>query len=86
MRLLQSKKIAGTLGILSLCFCLDCSRPSFHKPVTVTFLTVGLCAAPLAQVRWPNDHTSALGNVAIVIFQTVPFALATTSSQIASWR
>ncbi|MFJ1972293.1 sensor histidine kinase [Streptomyces sp. NPDC087903] len=39
-------------------------------------LTAGLCAAPLAQLRWPNHDTSALGNVAIVIFQTVPFALA----------
>ena len=39
-------------------------------------LTIGLCAAPLAQLRWPNDNSSALGNVAIMIFQTVPFALA----------
>ncbi|MET9444236.1 sensor histidine kinase [Streptomyces sp. NPDC006610] len=36
----------------------------------------GLCAAPLAQLRWPEDATGALGNVAIAIFQTVPFALA----------
>ncbi|MET7456158.1 sensor histidine kinase [Streptomyces sp. NPDC005574] len=39
-------------------------------------LTTGLCAAPLAQLRWPNHETSVLGNVAIMIFQTVPFALA----------
>ncbi|MER6495239.1 sensor histidine kinase [Streptomyces griseorubiginosus] len=39
-------------------------------------LTMGLCAAPLAQLRWPEEHSSTLGNVAIVIFQTVPFALA----------
>ncbi|MEU0598420.1 sensor histidine kinase [Streptomyces sp. NPDC006393] len=39
-------------------------------------LTMGLCAAPVAQLRWPAEHASALGNVAIVIFQTVPFALA----------
>jgi signal transduction histidine kinase len=39
-------------------------------------LGAGLCAAPVAQLRWPNEHTSALGNLAIVVFQTVPFALA----------
>ncbi|MFJ2513939.1 sensor histidine kinase [Streptomyces griseoviridis] len=41
-----------------------------------TALALGLCAAPLAQLRWPNDQTSFLGNIAIMVFQTVPFALA----------
>ncbi|MGW0528141.1 DUF7134 domain-containing protein, partial [Streptomyces calvus] len=31
-----------------------------------------LCAAPLAQLRWPNEETSAAGNIAVMIFQTVP--------------
>jgi signal transduction histidine kinase len=35
----------------------------------------GLCAGTLAQMRWPQD-TSILGNIAIAMFQTVPFALA----------
>ncbi|MFJ8941217.1 sensor histidine kinase [Streptomyces sp. NPDC102365] len=39
-------------------------------------LTAGLLAAPLAQLRWPEEHQSAVEQVAIVIFQTVPFALA----------
>ncbi|WAU78954.1 sensor histidine kinase [Streptomyces sp. Qhu-G9] len=39
-------------------------------------LTAGLCAAPLAQLRWPEDQVGAGGQIAIVIFQTVPFALA----------
>ncbi|MFD9000970.1 histidine kinase [Streptomyces sp. NPDC059582] len=39
-------------------------------------LAMGLVAASLAQLRWPNGETSAAGNVAIVVFQTVPFALA----------
>ncbi len=39
-------------------------------------LAMGLCAAPLATLRWPNQDTSALGNVALMIFQAVPFALA----------
>ncbi|TXS50378.1 sensor histidine kinase [Streptomyces sp. uw30] len=39
-------------------------------------LGAGLCAAPLAQLRWPEEDSSALGNIALVIFLTVPFALA----------
>ncbi|MFF3850137.1 sensor histidine kinase [Streptomyces sp. NPDC002328] len=39
-------------------------------------LGMGLSAATLAQVRWPNEQTSAAGNFAIVVLQTVPFALA----------
>ncbi|MDQ1037893.1 signal transduction histidine kinase [Streptomyces sp. V3I8] len=39
-------------------------------------LTAGLCAAPLAQLRWPEEQQSVGGQIAIVVFQTVPFALA----------
>ena len=39
-------------------------------------LVMGLSAATLAQVRWPQEHTSVPGQVAVVVFQTVPFALA----------
>lgn len=39
-------------------------------------LAVGLCAAPTAQLRWPNEHSSGLGNLATMVFMTVPFALA----------
>ncbi|MGV9342796.1 sensor histidine kinase [Streptomyces sp. NPDC003688] len=39
-------------------------------------LAGSLVAASLAQVRWPNEHTSGLGQVALAVFQTVPFALA----------
>ncbi|MBN0048088.1 sensor histidine kinase [Streptomyces actuosus] len=39
-------------------------------------LATGLGAATLAQLRWPNEHTGVLGDLAIVVFQTVPFALA----------
>ncbi|GAA3039723.1 sensor histidine kinase [Streptomyces glomeratus] len=41
-----------------------------------TGLIGGLCAGPLALIRWPDPHASALGNVAVAVFQTVPFALA----------
>ncbi|MFB9463095.1 sensor histidine kinase [Streptomyces cinereospinus] len=36
----------------------------------------GLCAAPVAQLRWPEYQTSVAGNIALAVFQTVPFALA----------
>jgi signal transduction histidine kinase len=39
-------------------------------------LASGLCAAPLAQLRWPNEESSALANFAQMIFLTIPFALA----------
>ncbi|MBD0838933.1 MULTISPECIES: sensor histidine kinase [unclassified Streptomyces] len=39
-------------------------------------LGVGLCAAPLAQLRWPENQSSPLGTLAIMVFTTVPFALA----------
>ncbi|MFJ4686145.1 sensor histidine kinase [Streptomyces sp. NPDC088789] len=39
-------------------------------------LVGGLVAAPLAQARWPMEETSAAGNVAVAVLQTVPFALA----------
>ncbi|MYR45397.1 sensor histidine kinase [Streptomyces sp. SID5910] len=39
-------------------------------------LTMGLCAAPLAQLRWPTENTGIAGNIAITVFQAVPFALA----------
>ncbi|MEV7505683.1 sensor histidine kinase [Streptomyces sp. NPDC093018] len=39
-------------------------------------LVASFCAATMAQLRWPAQHSSFLGQVAIVVFQTVPFALA----------
>ncbi|KUN95500.1 sensor histidine kinase [Streptomyces caeruleatus] len=39
-------------------------------------LGVGLCAAPVAQLRWPEQDSSVLGTVALMIFTSVPFALA----------
>ncbi|MGA5520971.1 sensor histidine kinase [Streptomyces pseudogriseolus] len=39
-------------------------------------LAAGLCAAPLAQLRWPSPHSSTFENVALSIILAVPFALA----------
>ncbi|MFI8947410.1 sensor histidine kinase [Streptomyces sp. NPDC053750] len=41
-----------------------------------TALVMGLCAAPVAQLRWPMEEAGAGGNIAITVFQAVPFALA----------
>ncbi|MEW5354651.1 MULTISPECIES: sensor histidine kinase [unclassified Streptomyces] len=39
-------------------------------------LAGGMCAATLAQIRWPEERASAWGQIALAVFQTVPFALA----------
>ncbi|AXI87077.1 sensor histidine kinase [Actinospica acidiphila] len=39
-------------------------------------LTAGLCAAPLAQLRWPSQEAGTAGNVALSVILAVPFALA----------
>ncbi|MFF9046627.1 sensor histidine kinase [Streptomyces parvulus] len=41
-----------------------------------TALAVGLCAAPFAQLRWADDELGIGSNIAITVFQAVPFALA----------
>lgn len=39
-------------------------------------LVGGLAAAPLAQMRWPEDEVSSLGRILFTCFLIVPFALA----------
>ncbi|MDN3268340.1 sensor histidine kinase [Streptomyces sp. MA15] len=39
-------------------------------------LTAGLCAAPLAQMRWPSPYASTAENVVLSVILAVPFALA----------
>nr|WP_203635025.1 sensor histidine kinase [Streptomyces sp. SID10815] len=39
-------------------------------------LAGGMCAAALAQIRWPEEQASTFGEIALAVFQTVPFALA----------
>ncbi|MFJ5520801.1 sensor histidine kinase [Streptomyces griseoluteus] len=39
-------------------------------------LATSLVAASLSQLRWPNEQVSGLGQIALAVFQTVPFALA----------
>jgi signal transduction histidine kinase len=39
-------------------------------------LGAGLCAAPVAHLRWPNEQNSVAAGIAAAVFMTVPFALA----------
>ncbi|MEU6182091.1 sensor histidine kinase [Streptomyces coeruleorubidus] len=39
-------------------------------------LAAGLCAAPVAHLRWPSDQTSVAAGIAATVFMIVPFALA----------
>ena len=39
-------------------------------------LAAGLCAAPVAHLRWPDDQMSVAAGIAATVFMTVPFALA----------
>ncbi|OAH11416.1 sensor histidine kinase [Streptomyces jeddahensis] len=39
-------------------------------------LVGGLFAAPLSQLRWPEESVSGAGHVLVTVFQTVPFVLA----------
>jgi signal transduction histidine kinase len=41
-----------------------------------TALTTGLCAAPLAQLRWADSELGMGPTIAVTVFQAVPFALA----------
>lgn len=39
-------------------------------------LVVGLCASPVATLRWPSEGEGHWGNLVAMVFLTVPFALA----------
>ncbi|MET8578167.1 sensor histidine kinase [Streptomyces sp. NPDC005012] len=39
-------------------------------------LAVALLAAPMVQLRWPEERSTLLGNLVIMVFQTVPLAFA----------
>ncbi|KUN77383.1 histidine kinase [Streptomyces bungoensis] len=81
--------LALAAGLAQLVFDLETTAADFAMLViTYTVATMGarwasrlalavsLVAAVLAQVRWPAQHTGFLGQAAITVFQTVPFALA----------
>ncbi|MCF4139664.1 sensor histidine kinase [Streptomyces sp. Tue 6430] len=81
--------LGGTLGLAQLVLDVATTAADFALLVIVytvaatgarwasrLALGMGLIAATLAQLRWPNQQTSMAGNIAVVVLQTVPFALA----------
>jgi signal transduction histidine kinase len=81
--------LAGVIGVAQLALDVSTMPADFAMLVIVytvaatgarwasrLALTTGLCAAPLAQSRWPSSETGVAGNVALTVFQAVPFALA----------
>jgi signal transduction histidine kinase len=81
--------LAGALGLAQLVLDVPTTAADFALVVIVytvaatgarwasrLALGMGLCAASLAQLRWPEQDSSIAGNIAIVVFQTLPFALA----------
>ncbi|MEV7193858.1 sensor histidine kinase [Streptomyces sp. NPDC093510] len=81
--------LAAVLGFLQLVFDVRMMPANFAMLVIIYTaaavgatwasrfaLVGGLCAAPLAMMRWPVENTGVFGNVLYTIFQIVPFALA----------
>ncbi|RPF35305.1 MULTISPECIES: sensor histidine kinase [unclassified Streptomyces] len=69
---LNVQTMAADFAMLVIVYTVAATSPRWASWLA---LAVGLCAAPMAQMRWPLDG-SALGNAAKAVFLTVPFALA----------
>ncbi|QKW07263.1 sensor histidine kinase [Streptomyces sp. NA04227] len=82
--------LAAVMGVAQLIFNADVMVADFAMLVIIYTVAAdgkqwasrlalfgGLCAAPLAQLRWPEEGaTSGLGRILFTIFLVVPFALA----------
>ncbi|MFI9151179.1 sensor histidine kinase [Streptomyces sp. NPDC053367] len=81
--------LAGVVGVAQLVLNVSTTVANFAMLVIVYTVAAtgatwarrfgligGLAAAPLAQIRWHDPGTGTAGNLAIAVFQTVPFALA----------
>ncbi|MFJ6568614.1 sensor histidine kinase [Streptomyces sp. NPDC091292] len=81
--------VAATMGVVQLVFDVPAMAANFAMLVIIYTVAAdgarwasrfalagGLVAAPLAQLRWPEPNTSAVGHLAVTIFMIVPFALA----------
>ena len=70
---LDVEPLPANFAMLVIAYTVAASGPRWASRFA---LIGGLCAAPLAQLRWPEKETSTAGNLALVVFLTVPFALA----------
>ncbi|MEU6229389.1 sensor histidine kinase [Streptomyces sp. NPDC047042] len=70
---LDVEPLLGDFALLVIVYTVAASGPRWASRFA---LIGGLCAAPLAQLRWPEERSSTAGNLALVVFLAVPFALA----------
>lgn len=70
---LDVEPLLADFALLVIAYTVAASGPRWASRFA---LIGGLCAAPLAQLRWPEEKSSTAGNLALVVFLAVPFALA----------
>ncbi|WP_405769381.1 sensor histidine kinase [Streptomyces sp. NBC_01538] len=70
---LDVEPVLADFALLVIVYSVAASGPPWASRFA---LIGGLCASPLAQLRWPEQESSAAGRLALVVFLAVPFALA----------
>jgi signal transduction histidine kinase len=70
---LDVQTMAADFALLAIVYTVAATGARWASRVA---LAMGLCAAPLAHLRWPDEGSGVLGNLAQVVFLTIPFALA----------
>lgn len=70
---LDVEPVPADFALLVIVYTVAASGPGWASRFA---LIGGLCAAPLAQLRWPESKSSTAGNLALMVFLAVPFALA----------
>ena len=70
---LDVEPVLADFALLVIVYSVAASGPPWASRFA---LIGGLCASPLAQLRWPEEESSAAGRLALVVFLAVPFALA----------
>ncbi|MEW2113606.1 sensor histidine kinase [Streptomyces sp. NPDC005474] len=70
---LDVEPVLADFALLVIVYSVAASGPPWASRFA---LIGGLCASPLAQLRWPEQESGAAGRLALVVFLAVPFALA----------
>ncbi|MDQ0933137.1 sensor histidine kinase [Streptomyces turgidiscabies] len=70
---LDVRPVLADFALLVIVYSVAASGPPWASR---SALVGGLCASPLAQLRWPDEESGTAGNLALMVFLAVPFALA----------
>ncbi|MBW8737310.1 MAG: sensor histidine kinase [Streptomyces turgidiscabies] len=70
---LDVRLVLADFALLVIVYSVAASGPGWASRFA---LIGGLCASPLAQSRWPDEESGTAGNLALMVFLAVPFALA----------